>query len=192
MSSIIGELGTTGHLEVWKEYSDGTKELVHSDQNTIVSGMGVGLALLFAGGGSSDITDYQIRYMQVGKTSDITDYGLSTFTLEDPLVHSEYATSSLIVSNLSQFKDSNVIANQDMVFLPMEMIRRVAINSVQYILALDTDTANEQTVNEIGLLMKNPTGASTDPIPILVAYKTFTEITKKAEFSLIFKWTISF
>jgi hypothetical protein len=192
MSNIVEQLDTRGHLEIWKEYLNGTKELVHSDQNTIVSGMGVGLAYLFAGAGSNVINDYQIRYMQVGETSDITDYGLSTFTLKSPLTNAEYGTSSLIIANLTQLKDGNNIANQDMVFIPMEMIRRVAVNSVQYILTLDTDTANEQDLNEIGLLMKNPTGNVSSPIPILVAYKTFTGITKKEEFSLIFKWTISF
>ena len=57
MGRFIEELGASGYLEIWKEYADGELELVHSDHNTIVSGMGVGLALLFGGTGSDTINN---------------------------------------------------------------------------------------------------------------------------------------
>lgn len=190
MNKFIEELGASGYLEVWKEYTDGERELVHSDDNTIVSGMGVGLAFLFGGLGSSKISDFQIKYFQVG-TDAYTDYGLSTYTLGDELTELQYDSQSLIIRNLPQIKNGNLI-DEDMVFIPQEAIRRVAINSVQYTLTLDTGTANDITVNEIGLLMRNPTGNIGVDHPILVSYKTFNNITKKEEFSLIFKWTLSF
>ena len=190
LGRFIEELGASGYLEIWKEYADGELELVHSDHNTIVSGMGVGLALLFGGTGSDTINNFQIKYFQLGEDA-WTTYGLSTFTLQDELSRAQYDTSSLAIHTLSQIKDGS-LETEDMVLISQEMIRRVAVNSVQYTLTLDTGTANEVTLNEIGLLMKNPTGYADADRPILVAYKTFNNITKKEEFSLIFKWTLSF
>jgi len=191
--TVIGELNPTGHLEVWKIYKDGTEELHFSEHNVITSGMGVGLAFLFGGEGSDSILDYQIKYGQLGEASPDT-FGVSTYTLGDELTKIQYATSSLLIENHDQIKNGTLFA-EDMIVFPQEMIRRVAINSVQYIITLDNYSTNNVTLDEIGLLMKNPTGvtlAAGGPRPILVAYRKFNQITKKEEFSLIFKWTISF
>lgn len=190
MSNVLGELNPVGYLEVWKRYRDGTEELHFSEQNVITSGMGVGLALLFGSEGSNSILDYQIKFAQLGTASQ-ADYSVATYSLGTELTQTQYSTSSLIIENHEQIKNG-VLVPEDMIFIPQEMIRRVAVNSVQYVITLDTDTANEITLNEIGLLMKNPTGHVGDPHPILVAYRIFNDITKKPEFSLIFKWTISF
>ena len=191
MSNTLGDLNPVGYLEVWKKYNNGDEELHFSDNNIIVSGMGVGLALLFGGIGSNTILDYQIKYAQLG-TDGTDDYGVSTYTLKNELEKIQYATSSLIIETHEQIKNG-VLFSQDMVMLPQEMIRRVAPNSVQYVITLDSNSANDITLNEIGLLMRNPTGYDyNDPRPILVAYRVFNDITKKEEFSLIFKWTISF
>ena len=50
----------TGHIEIWKVYPDGSKEMHWTDNNVITSGMGVGLAHLYAASGSGSIIDYQI------------------------------------------------------------------------------------------------------------------------------------
>ena len=63
-------LNVSGHLEIYKVYDDGNEELVFDEANTITSGMGVGLGLLYAGSGASDITHGQIRYVQVGVTGE--------------------------------------------------------------------------------------------------------------------------
>jgi len=190
MSNSLGDLNPVGYLEVWKRYKDGTEELHFAENNVIVSGMGVGLAFLFGGFGSNSILDYQIKYAQLG-TDALDDYGVSTYTLVTELTRIQYGTSSLIIETHEQIKDGRLVS-EDMIMLPQEMIRRTAINSVQYIVTLDNSSVNDITLNEIGLLMKNPTGYAGDPRPILVAYRTFNEVTKKEEFSLIFKWTISF
>jgi len=190
MSNVLGELNPVGYLEVWKKYADGTEELHFSDNNIIVSGMGVGLSLLFGGIGSNSILDYQIKYAQLG-TDGIADYGVDTFTLVSELSRLQYGTSSMIIESHDQIKDGILFA-EDMMVMPQQMIRRTAPNSVQYIITLDTNSTNEITLNEIGLLMKNPTGNDGDPRPMLVAYRVFNEVTKKEEFSLIFKWTLSF
>ena len=71
-------LNVSGHLEICKVYADGKEETVFSDANTITSGMGVGLGLLYAGSGATNITDFQIRYFQLGVSGDtkIDDYGV--------------------------------------------------------------------------------------------------------------------
>ena len=71
----------TGHLEIWKVYPDGEKELHWTDHNVITSGMGVGLAHLYSARGSAKITDYQIINWQVGTGGDTEDYGVSTLSL---------------------------------------------------------------------------------------------------------------
>ena len=48
-----------------------------------------------------------------------------------------------------------------------------------------TRGGQSRAINEVGLFMKNPTGA-TDPEPILVAYRTFSDIIKTNDFSLLF------
>jgi len=189
MSNSLGEINPVGYLEVWKVYENGEEELHFSDNNVITSGMGVGFALLFGRTGSDNILDYQIKYMQVGVSAN-EDYGVSTYTLGDELTAAEYDTSSLRIYYGEQIKNK-VVFEEDMVVLPQTMIRRKSLNSIEYVLTLDTDTANEQTLNEIGMLMKNPKGVD-PPQAILVAYRIFSDITKKREFSLIFKWTISF
>jgi len=45
-------LDVSGHLQIIKIYKDGTEEKVFDDHNVITSGMGVGLAMLFAGQGT--------------------------------------------------------------------------------------------------------------------------------------------
>jgi len=190
MSNVLGELNPIGYLEVWKKYKDGTEELHFSDNNIIVSGMGVGLALLFGGIGSNSVLDYQIKYAQLG-TDGVADYGVSTYTLVNELTQLQYGTSSLIIETHEQIKNG-ILDPQYMIMMPQEMIRRTAPNSVQYIITLDSNSTNEMTLNEIGILMKNPTGYDGDPRPMLVAYRVFNEVTKKEEFSLIFKWTLSF
>ena len=134
--------------------------------------MGVGFALLFGQTGSDNILDYQIKFMQVG-VSGADEYGVSTYTLGDELTAAEYDTSSLRIYYGKQVKNK-VVVNEDMVVLPQTMIRRKSLNAIEYVLTLDTDTANEQTLNEIGLLMKNPLGVD-PPQAILVAYRVFSD-----------------
>tara|TARA_R110002051_G_scaffold323841_1_gene418802 strand:- start:1019 stop:1588 length:570 start_codon:yes stop_codon:yes gene_type:complete len=189
MGTVLGELNPQGYLEVWKKYTDGTEELHFSERNVITSGMGVGLAYFFGGTGSDSVLDYQIKYFQVGEDAP-ADFGVSTYELGDELNELQYSSSSLIIENNAQLKNGSYF-DEDMLVIPQAMIRRPAINSVQYVLTLDNSSTNGVTLNEIGLLMKNPMG--TIPIhPILVAYRKFNQITKREEFSLIFKWTISF
>ena len=61
---------------------------------------------------------------------------------------------------------------------------------MRFTLVLDENTANSLALDEIGLYMKNPAGFGTDT-SMLVAYKYFTAITKTADYSLTFRWTLN-
>ena len=194
------QMGMTGHLEIWKVDTSGSEELVFDDHNVITSGMGAGLGLLYAGGGAGDITNFQIRYFQVGTggASVIDSYGPDQVTLETPLSSNQYQTSvqsSLPVST-HKILDSdgtpfNGGSNYEFGIISDNAIKRVDLNSVTYILYIDQYSCNDETLNEIGLFMKNPLGVTAERSP-LVAYRPFTNITKTDDFSLIFKWTLNF
>ena len=97
-------LDPSGHLEIYKVYKDGSEERVFDDHNVITSGMGVGLGLLYAGSGAADITNFQIRYFQLGSSGDsristnawaVTSYGVSETFLASALGQENQADPSV-------------------------------------------------------------------------------------------------
>jgi hypothetical protein len=184
-----------GNLEVWKVYDDGTEELHFSEQNVITSGMGVGLAHLFSGSGSGDIGDFQIVNFQLGTAGDVNNYGVSSFKLNTAVSKANIQTtgSELLVEDLFPIENGVVLGStKPFVRIPFSNIQKVTATSVRFNLIVDKNSAVDQTINEIGLFMRNPRGSASDPHPILVAYRPFTSLTKTSTFSLLFKWTISF
>jgi hypothetical protein len=181
-----------GHLEIVKIWNTGQEEIVFSEKNTIVSGMGVGLALMFAGSGSDTIKDYQIGRFQVG-TSSHTTYGASTYELASALTLGNYgAAPDIRVSSLSQMVNGNVVTQKAFGVIPFNLTRKVDKTSVQFGIFLGPNTANVASqLKEIGLFMNNPFKYSPET-SILVAYKPFSPIAKTDQFSLLFKWTIIF
>ena len=207
-------LDPSGHLEIYKIYEDGNEEQVFSDPNTITSGMGVGLGLLYAGSGADDITNFQIRYFQLGTSGDSR---IST----NPWATTSYSVSeTLLASALGQVNDADDYQSNSNSHLPLathelmdwhggaavesggdsiwwfgvisdNRIKRVDLNSVTYILYGDRNSCNGRTLNEVGLFMSNPLGESTKRSP-LVAYRPFTNIDKTIDFALVFKWTLNF
>lgn len=191
--SNLDKITPRGHLEIIKVYPDGTEELYFSEKNTITSGMGIGLAYMFAGSGSQSIANYQIRYFQMG-TSAWDDYGPSTYQLKNPLTQTNFANAGgLTVSRLNIWRAGNTGTQQMVISIPFNLIRKTDSTSVQFILIIPTDACNSVTnpLREIGLFMKNPFNYSADT-PLLVAYKTFPAIAKSSDFSIVFKWTITF
>jgi len=195
----------SGHLEIYKIYENGTEELVFDDPNTITSGMGVGLGLLYAGSGSQVMTDFQIRYFQLGTSGDsvVDTYGVSQYSLVSAFGQvngtSDYGSDTTIPIVNHQLMSwdgaakDNSIGSTDWLFLLISdnAIKRVDLNSVTYILYIDRETCNNQIVNEIGLFMENPLGYSTK-LSNMVAYRPFVSISKTSDFSLLFKWTLNF
>ena len=199
MKNFTEELGINGHLTIIKRYTDGQEEVVFDDHNIIVSGMGVGLTYMFTGSGSNSVLDYQIDRFQVGVSGPPAGGVTSSiYQLSGPCTEAEYGTgSNLFIAERSQ------ITNTTNTTLPAALIpankrTKIGDSSVRYTLVVDEEACNSLTrdsspanVNEVGLLMKNPTGSTNDK-PILVAYRTFSNIRKTSDFSLIFRWTLNF
>jgi len=201
MKNFTEELGINGHLTIIKKMSTGEEEVLLDDSNIIVSGMGVGLSYLFAASGSTSVLDYQIQKFQLGVsgppeggvTSAINELSGSLTSLD------EYGTGS----NLAIFEGTQIVGNSDITGrffaeIPASKITRINDSSVRYTLVVDEEAANglerdgnDAAINEIGMFMKNPRG-TVDDRPILVCYRTFSDIVKTNDFSLIFRWTINF
>ena len=198
----------TGHLEIWKVFESGEETLVFDEDNTITSGMGVGLGMLYAGSGAADITNFQIRYFQLGTKGDtrLLTYGIHETLMASALgqvagVDDYYGTGSPLIIARHRLMDWDGGSAQDSQggtiwnfgTIPDNAIKRVDTNSVTYIIYIDRNTANNLNtpLNEVGLFMKNPIGGVI-PKSNLVAYRPFTNITKTSDFSLVFKWTLSF
>lgn len=194
----MSKLKPVGHLQVIKVYEDGSEEVHFDEQNVIVSGMGVGLAHLFAGSGASNIRDFQVLNFQVGTGGSTTagTYGYWTFKLTTPISEANYesAGSEILVENLEPIENGvKTSSTKAFVRIPYSNIQRVRPTTVRFNLILDRNTANglSTEIDEVGLFMRNPRGLNT-PSPILVAYRPFTGLTKTSTFSLLFKWTITF
>lgn len=183
----------TGELEIWKVYPDGNQELYFSDNNQIVSGMGVALSYLFAASGSDKAYDYQIRWFQVGTNGSLPS--ISTYQLGSSLssITLYNSTGELQLSSMSQMINGAIVSNKIFAKIPDNNIQRISKNSVRYTLYLGANNANDlpDYIDEIGLFVHN-IRKLTPPAPILVAYKYFSPIQKSADFALVFKWTITF
>jgi len=201
MKNFTEELGINGHLTIIKKMSTGEEEILLDDPNVIVSGMGVGLSYLFSASGSNDVLDYQIQKFQIGLSGPPAGGVTSAITeLSGPLSSiAEYGTgSNLAIVTKEQIVGAGLQSGRVFAEIPASKITRINENSVRYTLVVDEEAANglqrggqDAAINEIGMFMKNPTGFSSDR-PILVCYRTFSDIIKTIDFSLIFRWTINF
>ena len=201
MKKFTDELGINGHLTIIKQYTDGQEEVVFDDHNVIVSGMGVGLSYMFTGSGSNTVLDYQVDRFQVGVSGPPTGGSTSAiYQLSGPVTEAEYgAGSNLFIAERDQLTNTT-ITKLPAALIPANKRTRIGDSSVRYTLVVDEEACNgierngpgtAGAINEVGLLMKNPTGNTADR-PILVAYRTFSDIVKTSDFSLIFRWTINF
>lgn len=201
MKNFTEDLGINGHLTIIKKMNSGEEEVLLDDPNIIVSGMGVGLSYLFTASGSNNIVDYQIQKFQLGisgppeggVTSGINELSGSLTSID------EYGLGSNLAIFQGQQLVGDSVANQRIFAeIPVSKITRINQNSVRYTLVVDEEAANniqregiDRGINEIGMFLKNPTGYAADR-PILACYRTFSDIVKTNDFSLIFRWTINF
>jgi len=197
MKNFTEELGINGHLTISKQYTDGQEEVVFDDHNIIVSGMGVGLTYMFTGSGSNSVLDYQIDRFQVGVSGGSVNEVSSTYQLSGACTETEYGAGSNLFIAVKDQITNNTFTSLAAAQIPANKRTRIGDSSVRYTLVVDEEACNGITrvnpmsINEVGLLMKNPTGNAVDR-PLLVAYRTFSNIVKTSDFSLIFRWTINF
>jgi hypothetical protein len=201
MKNFAEDMGITGHLTIIRKWNDGGEEVLLDDSNIIVSGMGAGLSYLFTGSGSDSVLDYQIDRFQVG-VSGPPEGGVvsSIYELSSQLGESDYgAGSNLFIKVNGQLTGRSLTSNRAFALIPKNKITRIGDSSVRYTLVLDEEACNDLTgahseelnLNEVGMFMKNPTGSTNDK-SILVCYRTFSNIRKTSDFSLIFRWTLNF
>ncbi len=202
MKNFTEDLGITGHLEIIKKMSSGEEEVLLDDPNIIVSGMGFGLSYLFTANGSDSILDYQIDRFQIGLSGPPEGGVVSGINQLSGALSSaaEYGLGSNLFIDVRDLRTNSTttISNQAFALIPASKITRLGESSVRYTLVIDEEACNRLTregssraINEAGLFMKNPIGAS-DPEPVLVAYRTFSDIIKTNDFSLLFRWTLNF
>ena len=199
MKNFAEDMGITGHLTIVRQWNDGEEEVLLDDSNIIVSGMGVGLSYLFTGSGSDSIIDYQIERFQVGVSGPPAGGVVSSiFELSGPLGDEYGDGSNLFTSEETQITGASLTPNRTFARIPANKITRIGETSVRYTIVLDEEACNDLTrdgqdasLNEIGMFMKNPTGYSDDR-SLLVCYRTFSDIRKTKDFSLIFRWTLNF
>jgi len=200
---LTENLNIKGHLTISK-FKDGQEDLIFDDNNVIVSGFSVGLSYLFSKLGSNSIIDYQLDTFQLGVSGHVGNQVSSTYQLSAPLSgieeYNSNTDSNLYVFSSHQIKNS-VITNSPVPYfvkIPFTKVTRIDERSVRYTIFIDEDSCNnlvrngvDANLNEIGLFMKNPRGDSPEA-SILAAYKYFSNIRKTDDFSLIFRWTITF
>lgn len=82
---------------------------------------------------------------------------------------------------------------QDFVSIPNHNTTRLLDNTTNIRLEVDENLANSQTIREVGLFLKNPSGAAGKDAPFLAAYKLLPcDINKTDQFSYIVDWELSF
>tara|TARA_R110002124_G_scaffold74104_3_gene198547 strand:- start:8418 stop:9017 length:600 start_codon:yes stop_codon:yes gene_type:complete len=199
MKNFTEELGINGHLTIIKKFTDGQEEVVFDDHNIIVSGMGVGLTYMFTGSGSNSVLDYQIDRFQIGVSGPPTGGETSAiYQLSGAATLAEYGGGSNLFIDVKDQMTNGTLTSNAAALIPANKITKISDASVRYTLVVDEEAcnsisrnSNDMNINEVGLLMKNPTGNTADQ-PLLVAYRTFSNIRKTNDFSLIFRWTLNF
>jgi len=199
MKNFTEDLGITGHLTISKKRRGGKEKVIFDDHNIIVSGMGVSLAYHFTGSGSDSVLDYQIDRFQLGVSGPPAGGVVSSiYELSGGLLLHEYGAGSNLFIELGDQIKNGTLSNTAAAKIPASKITKIGNASVRYTLVVDEEACNNlirdgnpASLNEVGLLIKNPTGWSVDR-PILVAYRNFSDIVKTDDFSLIFRWTINF
>lgn len=184
-----------GHIEVWKEFADGTKELHYEDKNVICSGMGATLSEMFDAPPDTNVEEYQLVYFKVG-TGGSTGLQVSTTgDLNTPLTQAEYGNGLIDISVHNLVKNGAVIStagNQTtFAVVPHAYIKRITNTKCMWQLVIDEQSANGKTLNEVGLYSKNPYRTATEG-SLLCAYRYFTPIAKTDSFILVIRWTIDF
>lgn len=181
----------TGHLEIFKRYTDGKEELVFEDHNLIASGLGATFAMFFAATGV-DVSSYQIGYFQAG-VSGITTATSAISELSSVLTagggDGTYGLNIAVDIDRHEVLTSGVAKTQDFLVINPAFIQKVDTTTVRFVVVLDEHTANGNAITEIGLFSRNPFELATER-SLLVAYRAFDKIDKNSNFSLIFKWSI--
>ena len=195
-----------GRLSITKVNNDGSEEKLQEFNNIPVQGLGYSLARLFSSKSTeSKLDNFRFAYFQVG-TGFInymvqpTDVQNAFYALASALPTSSYGSD--ITSVISQQKQLVASSFQDvsgvtvssipasLVKIPASRVTRVGDSIVKIKLVVDQNMAVGQTLEEIGLFIRNPDESFRVNSAILAAYKYFSPVPKTNQFSLVFDWVI--
>lgn len=184
----------SGNLEIIKVYPNGSEEVVFSDHNVITSGLGVNLAIVFAGSGSNSIEDHQIRWFQLGSGAPTPGYGSEVYKLVAPFGNDYGVGINIDSHQLGAPNGDSEAGTHYFAWIPHTSVRKTSPTSVTYILTLGILACNGLDLKEIGLFVNNPYVKFISPLvrSVLGAYRQFDVIKKTNDFSLVFRWTLSF
>jgi len=189
-----------GHLEVWKHFPDGSKELHYKDDNVICSGMGATLAEMFDANPDIDVENFQIPYFRCGSGGAPAYQVSTTSDVQTGFDRTQYGTGNLNMDVHNLIANGAQVLSQPFGVIPYGYIKRVTPTKCMWQIVLDEQTLNvgdatalypEGYINEIGLYSKNPYVEATDA-SMLCAYRYFKKIYKTDAFILVFRWTIEF
>jgi len=104
----------------------------------------------------------------------------------------EYSPSASPYQNIHAEKPYYITSAQDVLSIPNGYTTSLHDNTFTVRLLIDEELANNQTIGEVGLFMKNPGGSTGRDEPMMVAYKKVDPpINKNKEFSYIIDWELS-
>ena len=185
-----------GHIEVWKHFPDGTRELHYEDKNVICSGMGANLSEMFDAPPNTNVEEYQLTYFKIGTGGSTALQVSTTNDLGTPLNQADYGNGLIDVDvhNLVANGAVNSAAGGTTTFavVPHAYIKRITNTKCMWQLVIDEQSANVVAgLDEVGLFCKNPY-RTTPEGSLLCAYRYFTPIVKTDSFILVIRWTIDF
>lgn len=186
-----------GHLEIWKHYPDGNKELHFKDDNVICSGMGATLAELFDANPTTDVENFQCVYFRCGSGGQASYQVSSRSDIAKPFTRAQHGTGNIDMSLHHLIENGAKGSIIPFGRIPYSYIKRITPTKCMWQIVLDEQSLNvgdetpEGYINEIGLYSKNPYVESPDA-SMLCAYRYFKKIYKTDAFILVFRWTIEF
>lgn len=180
-----------GYLEIVKLYKDGTEEVHFSDQNVITSGLGYTLLKAFSTTGAGSIAPFQIVYFQLGTGGSDPIQVSSTGNLVSSLIEAQYGTANFEISTHDLSSAQPPSEDEAFGIIPFPYIKKISPTRVMYQIFIGENACNDYELDEVGLFSRNPNSSATEG-SYLCAYRWFTALDKKEDFSVLFRWTIEF
>ena len=208
-----------GHITICKVYSDGTEDTIIDRANLVTAGLGSSFIDIQRGQGSENVDGFSPYYFQVGTSSMDYDTTVATssyfYQLSTPFSWDDYGddTDFIVESKYRGFNASTddggstytellfssaalssiAFSGTDEYFSTVKegRLSKFFMDSFESEIVLDEKTGNGKEISEIGLFAKNPKGFKEDS-PLLMAYRSFTPVTKTSEFSLVVHWSVGF
>ena len=184
-----------GHIEIWKEFPDGTNELHYEDKNVITSGMGANLSEMFDSPPTAEVEGFQLTYFKIGTGGSLALQVSTTNDLGAALIQSEYGNGLIDIDIHNLVANGSVITSPGSPttfgVIPHAYIKRITNSKCMWQIVIDEQSANGEELNEVGLYCKNPY-RTTPEGSLLCAYRYFTPLSKTDSFILVIRWTIDF